>query len=148
MSRREGYPENKAVETWEENGVRFSIVKVDSYRMGHYCGYARLPGPVLPQTIHDRVEYMIPVHGGITYGEHSKDGTVVYGFDCAHAGDEERPETRDMEWLKDECRRMARGLEIIGEYTRRIQLAETWSDQEKIMEEIEQRVCGRGCDCE
>lgn len=97
------YPEAKAIVSWWKESVRCSIVLTNH---GHYCGYARFPvHPVTESGYHGILTY-VPVHGGITYARADKDGTMVYGFDCAHADDDNNPNIRDIEWLKAECRRM------------------------------------------
>lgn len=108
------YPEDSAEETWEADGAKFSIVTHPT--MGHYCGYVRFPcRPVKEQDYHGILTY-VPVHGGITYARMSDDGSMVYGFDCAHADDENNPDLRDIEWLKTECQRMAQAISIAAAF--------------------------------
>jgi len=92
---RDEYPANSALKTWTVGDLDFYIVDC---RGSHLCGYVRFPErPVKERTYHGILTY-VPVHGGITYAD-QKDGGMVYGFDCGHAGDEERPETKDPEWV-------------------------------------------------
>lgn len=109
-----GYPEDKATETWEKDGIGYSIVQHSSY--GHYCGYCRFPERPLIEEGYFGIATYVPVHGGITYAKQDVDGSMVYGFDCAHAEDDEKPETRDVEWLKAECERMAEAIKIAVRY--------------------------------
>lgn len=79
--------------------------------LGSLCGYVKLEEwnrfYVSGNWFDQDVE--VHVHGGITYWE---DGII--GFDCSHTGDlrpKMDPETthgvyRDMEYVKDECRRL------------------------------------------
>jgi hypothetical protein len=61
-------------------------------RNGHLCGYMVLPAAEVPEEWHG--DYDAPglqylnVHGGITYCRVNGD-QVVFGFDCADAGDDE-----------------------------------------------------------
>ena len=106
------YPEKQALKTWTVGEVTFSILDC---RGVHFCGYARFPEkPVKEDGYHGILTY-VPVHGGITYAE-QEDGGIVYGFDCGHAGDTERPELRDMEWLGEECHKMAEAIKIAAEF--------------------------------
>jgi hypothetical protein len=80
------YPEDKAGETWrDEGGVQYSIVRHE--RLNHYCGYCRFIERPVREVGYKGILTYVPVHGGITYANEDEDG-MVYGFDCAHAGDE------------------------------------------------------------
>lgn len=120
-NRRAEYPENEALAVWERDGNTYSIFEHPS---GHYCGYCRMPvRPVIEKGYHGFLVY-VPAHGGITYSEESADGTMVYGFDCAHSGDD-KPEspTHNLEWVAYECEKMAKAIEKAGEYEDRYLLA-------------------------
>lgn len=83
-----GYPEDKALKTWQHPthaDVTCSIVRHGS--QGHLCGYARFPKRPVREQGYDGILRYVPVHGGLTYASESDDGSMVYGFDCAHAGD-------------------------------------------------------------
>jgi hypothetical protein len=73
----------------------YCVVKTS---MGHLCGYVTMKKEDVAKEWWgnydaDGLQYLA-VHGGLTYAsEH--DDAVVFGFDCAHAGDERRPELRD-----------------------------------------------------
>lgn len=108
------YPEGKADVVWSEDDIQYSVMKHPS--MNHYCGYCRFEErPTIEQEYSGILNY-VPVHGGLTYARQEEDGTMVYGFDCAHAGDELKPELMDISWLKEECRRMALGIQIATKY--------------------------------
>jgi len=68
---------------------------------GHLCGYCVLKKTDLPKEWHqgdygkDGLHYL-NVHGGLTYGREQGD-YVVFGFDCAHLGDNEKPRLKDSE---------------------------------------------------
>lgn len=116
------YPENQAIVTWKANDLTFTVT---SCRGMHYCGYARFSQkPVEESSYHGILTY-VPVHGGITYAEQSNDGSMVYGFDCGHYGDESNPDCSDLDWLKAECEIMAEAIKIAAKYEQRyLQTAE------------------------
>lgn len=99
------YPENEAAARWNN----LSVVHVETTLGNHYCGYCRLPRLVAEPGYRGLLNY-VPVHGGITYAEESETGQMVYGFDCAHAGDEQNLWWRDREAVLDEARRMEIGI--------------------------------------
>lgn len=81
---------------------------------GWWCGYAIMDTTEIMYD-DDMVDQVI-VHGGVTLHETIQLGVrryTIIGFDCAHAMDEYRPETKDREWLLGECKKMHDGfLEI------------------------------------
>jgi hypothetical protein len=101
------YPEDKAVKNWMTDGLTFSIADCRGH---HFCGYVRFPARPLKEPGYHGIASYVPVHGGITFAEQDPDGSMVYGFDCAHADDDENPVRRDMGWLMAECERMAEGI--------------------------------------
>lgn len=55
------------------------------------CGYVAVPRSKVPEKwIENYYDIPVDVHGGVTYLE-VFGKYVVIGFDCAHAGDEDRP---------------------------------------------------------
>lgn len=65
--------------------------------LGHLCGYTIFPLEAVPVPFRDYTNDAIKntsPHGGVTLAEvfTANDGSewMVYGFDCAHAGDESR----------------------------------------------------------
>lgn len=93
------YPDNRAFEQWEYRGTVCYLVLTS---MGHACGYARFPSKPVKEDGYYGILTYVPVHGGITYAE-KDDAGMVYGFDCAHSGDDCDPRTWDTEWLKGQC---------------------------------------------
>ena len=126
------FPENQAEKTWNKDGVVFSIVRTN---MGHCCGYARFKARPTKTTGYDGILTYVPVHGGITYSGERKDGSMVYGFDCAHAGDESNPRLHEKDWLIPECERMAKGILAAAKVEDEYLLAE--GDNEKRAEIIQ-----------
>ena len=100
------YPETKATRTWKNGSLTYSLVLGDEPFMHHYCGYARFPKRPVREVGYYGILSYVPVHGGITYARQDDEG-MVYGFDCAHAGDEEKSWLKDEAWLMAECERMA-----------------------------------------
>ena len=100
------------VREWSKDGIRFCIAKAG---LGHYCGYCTFPHrPVREHGYNGFMEY-VPVHGHITYAAVEQTGTT-YGFDCAHAGDDEDPNCQDEQWVKVECERMAEAIKLAVVY--------------------------------
>jgi hypothetical protein len=117
------YFEKNAVKKWEKNFVvngkttkaRMCIVKYES--TGHYCGYAIFAKPPLKidAVKTDSLADFVPVHGGITLIQ-KEGGDYIYGFDCVHEGDDEKPFTKDMDWLTEETERMVVGILFLEKY--------------------------------
>jgi len=101
------FPENNAEKTWTKEGITYSIV---SHKFGHYCGYARFSKRPTKTDGYNGILTYVPVHGGITYARSGEGGSMVYGFDCNHAGDEGNPRLKSMDWICSECERMARAI--------------------------------------
>lgn len=102
------YPDDAAVLTWTiEPGRTGHIVPVSFYQergeINHYCGYVVIDDPV--PDFDGRMNDWVDAYCGITY-EDRRDGKLILGFDCAHAGDEADPNTRNMDWLRDQIERM------------------------------------------
>lgn len=132
------YPEEHlgVKKTWGHHGMAFTIIEVDLFEgmpkdyspsplieRCHYCGYVRFETrPVKIQGYSGILTY-VPVHGGITYCDEDEAG-VVYGFDCGHAGDQERPELKDMEWLGTECFKMGRAIQVAAGFEDRYEASE------------------------
>ena len=79
------YPESKALETWKHDDLVFSIVQHST--LNHYCGYVRFPKKPVREMGYNGILTYVPVHGGITFADSGKDGSMVYGFDCGHCDD-------------------------------------------------------------
>ena len=109
--------EKEAEVVWEEHGCLCSlhyreIMKdISPLRNGHYTGYVRFPrkySDFFEDTADSPFYNSVPVHGGITFHRHSKFGHIL-GFDCAHAADENNPETLTLKYLAFECAKLAYG---------------------------------------
>jgi len=69
------------VKYWKHAGLECFVEK----RLGHYCGYVEVPKDHPAHGLsYDEID--VDVHGGLTYGQVSDNGTI-FGFDCAHVGD-------------------------------------------------------------
>lgn len=80
----------------DKNCVIIEVLK--SYNGKHLCGYVALENKLIPKEWQgdyhaDALQYLA-IHGGITFCETFKEYTV-FGFDCAHAGDEHNKDLRD-----------------------------------------------------
>jgi len=78
-------------------------VAVLDCRGSHLCGYVALPNDSIPKEWRgnyaaDALQYL-NIHGGITYCDAHEEDTV-FGFDCAHSGDDENPLLKDPEHVK------------------------------------------------
>ena len=86
-------------------------------RGGWYCGYVKFDKPPLPKTLgYNGIVTYIPVHGGVTYYDARKGGSVVYGFDGAHYKDKDNRDLLSEEWWETQCVHLAKGLKIASEY--------------------------------
>lgn len=82
---------------------------VTRHRSGHLCGYVAFPAKDTPAEWvgnynADALQYLA-VHGGLTYAKRHGDW-CVFGFDCAHSGDDERMELRDTTYVMALTRQM------------------------------------------
>lgn len=142
------YPESKALAEWNYEGARCSIVRVQD--SGHLCGYARFPRRFVREDGYDGILSFVPVHGGITYARESDDGTMVYGFDCAHSGDAPPIEFASKiglrhrnpgahVWTEDEVHaeteRMVRGIAACEPYEERYLLARDGEERAAVIDE-------------
>lgn len=108
------YPENKAVRiAWdEEQEVTKTLVYTSA---NHYCGYVRFKTRPVIEEGYGGILIHVPVHGGITYANEDEQG-MVYGFDCAHIGDETNLQLQDETFLLEECRRLALAIRIAAKW--------------------------------
>lgn len=121
----DGLETSLIVKTWQEKDIRFHLLKTPiGYVGGHYCGYCVFPKrPVIEQGYCGLLTY-VPIHGGITYAKETREGKMVYGFDCAHAGDETDPRCKDDLWLTHEVETMALAILIAAKCEEAYLLAE------------------------
>ncbi len=91
--------------------------------VGHFCGYVALPKDKVPPEWHgnydaDALQYL-NIHGGITYCE-VNDDYIIFGFDCAHAGDETDPNMQSvdcvMKLVEDMEKQLVMYAEVIDEF--------------------------------
>lgn len=115
-----GYLEDHATQTKtiEVLGQRvvLSIVKQD-YGQGWYCGYTRFEKSLCSRKDYYGIFEYVSVHGGVTFCEEDKDGSIVYGFDCNHLYDQLNPQLRDEAWLLKECEKMTKGVILAAKYS-------------------------------
>lgn len=92
---------------------------LDSWKsITQYNGYCRfMSKPVIEEGYNGLLTY-VPVHGGITYASHLN-GVSTYGFDTAHADDDENPLVRNVEWLEWQACFMARAIRIAAMFEER-----------------------------
>ena len=93
-----------AIETGKILGFEYWIVE---YR-GSYNGYVLFPKKPVRENNYSGILTYVPVHGGITYTEHDKLGSV-YGFDTKHCDSEDFP-IRDKKWIKKQIKIMLKGI--------------------------------------
>lgn len=84
-------------------------------RRTQFNGYCRFPAKPVIERGYGGILTYVPVHGGITYCEHEL-GVSTYGFDTAHAGDDENPLVRNVEWVEFQALLMARGIRVAALY--------------------------------
>jgi len=131
------FPDKMACRTWEQDDKILYVVKnsLPEKEAGFilsrglplstswYCGYVRFPKrPVKEPGYHGIMAY-VQVHGGLTYAEEDLgDGSMVYGFDCNHAGDQGflLPGEKRNVWTDDlvaaECEKMIVGIVVAAEF--------------------------------
>jgi len=140
--KRNEYPECKAIEVWEKDGLVFSVVKHSS--MGHYCGYVRFPKRPVREEGYGGILTYVPVHGGITYASESEDGSMVYGFDCAHCDDWSEVNPAGKKWtleeIKQEAEKMAKGIKLTVKYEKRYLRCITNKGKAKVIDEYHQEL--------
>lgn len=97
---------------------------------GYYCGYVYTTTNIVLNR--DAVS-IIPVHGGVTFMEKVDGGGMLYGFDCAHNGDNLNINTRDLNWLRNQALVLSIGLEVLSRY----EDVNYWNHVAEIREEID-----------
>lgn len=108
------YPE-ESIKRMKDLDAKFGGRQMSRYDW--YCGYVAFPGlngESSLKSIED-CENETDVHGGITYTK-EEEGALIFGFDCNHFGDVDRPEATDLDWLTKETERMADQLIILLNY--------------------------------
>lgn len=79
--RRQWPPEDRKAANWEFNGLSCYVLHWNY----NYCGYVIVPS-VHPDSKKIFDDVSVDVHGGLTYRQAVRGGTV-FGFDTAHSGD-------------------------------------------------------------
>ena len=80
-----------------------------------YNGYCRFKSkPVIEKGYNGLLTY-VPVHGGITFAQH-KFGVSTYGFDTAHADDENNPLVKNIEWVGHQAAIMAMSIRVAAQF--------------------------------
>lgn len=80
-----------------------------------FNGYCRFRSkPVIERGYHGILSY-VPVHGGITYANHDR-LVSVYGFDTAHANDEQNPLVKNIEWVEYQAWLMGKSIALASLY--------------------------------
>jgi hypothetical protein len=136
MKENKYYPDDWAQETWDVDEMRFYLV---NHELGHWCGYVRFTERFLLEDGYDGIVSEVPVHGGITYAEQDDRG-MVYGFDCAHYGDDEDPRVRDLAWLRAECEWMGRAILVAKDFEIDYLKANGYEERSKVAEAFEERL--------
>lgn len=151
------YPASEAVKTWKDGDLTYYITVT---KLGHYCGYVHFPKRPLDgtgqvtnplskkkKTLHYMgIVTFVPVHGGVTYAEPDCKGGITYGFDCAHAGDDQDRKTRDRVWVEQECRRMAMGIKEAAKFEERFKAQKSFHDKLGIVNEYHDQLREIGID--
>ena len=109
------------IERGEIDGCEYFILRAplgSQEALNGYCVFKKRP---TRETGYNGILTYVPVHGGITYAERDKDGSMVYGFDTLHCDSHEKPRT-DPEWIKGQIQVMIAGIrkaaEVEGKYLR------------------------------
>lgn len=103
---------DEELEGLEKIGLRPSTVAM--FTKGHWNGYTALHKSLIPREWRDG-SYDHPgmqalnIHGGLTYCR-ATTNYVIYGFDCGHAGDDEKPELYDPDYVAGLARQMRQQL--------------------------------------
>jgi hypothetical protein len=138
LKRRPLYPDRQATKTWQYKDATCYLVYHEE--LGHYCCYARFKQNPFTRGCHYQgFRAYIPVHGGITYAEKDSQG-YVYGFDCAHAGDEDRPELKDIDWLTRHTERFCDMLLLARDYESRYKKLKSNKAKAKVIDEYREKV--------
>ena len=111
--------EHETIKKWEKDGIKYHIMHTwlpeteglpsSIYgKLDYRCGYCEFDKPPL-SGLEDDAVHEVDVHGGITYGYDDLE-SVEFGFDCCHADDENSSYLKDIDWLTQECERMAHNI--------------------------------------
>ena len=137
-------------EEWEYKQAVCAIV---SY-MGHYNGYVRFESRPLVEEKYGGIGRYVPVHGGLTFARSDKfpfsdpdgdEGAFIYGFDTAHAGDDEPDShTKDIEWVRAETQRMADAIMCAVEFEQDYLADESNESRNSVISNYEAALAARG----
>lgn len=106
--------QEKAIETGRINGYKYFILEApfENALNGYILfesKHSHTKKPVLENGYNGILSY-VPVHGGITFCSHSKEGSF-YGFDTIHFNSENFPRL-DIKWIKSQIEIMLKGILI------------------------------------
>jgi hypothetical protein len=134
-------------DTEGDEAGRFACATVEvtwsTYKRGPWNGYVRFAKRPVREQGYDGILTYVPVHGGITYANADGKG-MVYGFDCAHLGDEPDgdnwEQVNNYEWMRGECERMGMGVLLAATVEARYLLAPSSEEKGEIIDEYH-RAC-------
>jgi hypothetical protein len=136
------YPEDYegVIGTWPQDGFTVTTLRTVEPFLRHLNGYVRFPKRPVRERGYDGLLAYVPVHGGITYAkaephQYPESRSMVYGFDCAHAGDEARECCQDPEWVREEAIRMGKAILLAKKYERRYLRNTTNKGKAKVIDE-------------
>ena len=116
------------------DGIEIECI-IQRNRVGALCGYVLINSDnTLYGLDYDEISYRIDFtpHGGLTYSDKT-DGSWKVGFDCSHAGDfcPNLPTNygggiyRDLEYVKNECKQLAKSISIHSKLIKRLKNIDT-----------------------
>lgn len=97
--------------------TKYGSNPADWPQVEQFNGYCRFKRKPVYERGYDGILNYVPVHGGITFALHQF-GVSTYGFDTAHAGDDENPLCKNIEWVEHQALVMAESVRIAALYER------------------------------
>jgi hypothetical protein len=108
MGKHINYIKEHAVKAGQIEGFDYYIVPAPFE--GTLNGYVVFPNKPVRESGYDGIVSYVPVHGGITYCHHEKEGSI-YGFDTLHCDSADYPRTNES-WIEEQITIMLHGIQL------------------------------------
>ena len=97
---------------------RLCVIRVESsYKGGYFCGYVVFKNDEIPESWIGNYDasglQYLNVHGGLTYAKQEGDWSV-FGFDCAHAHDDEDVKLQDADYVMSLVEQMESQMKVLA----------------------------------
>lgn len=120
--------------------------KLTTIRPFHLCGYVAIQKNKIPVAWYNDYDadvlQFLNIHGGITFIE-EKDECIIFGLDCAHAGDESDDKYIDENYVMKLVEQMEQQILLFAEYYWLYKLLK-FLKLKKLNKKLIQYICNQG----